>query len=149
MCVSTETVFPWLGAIFINISFGLLIGWGVTVQWIVGFVFSVVYSCVLFIISFQLSKRVKENTTSPEIAGEHDEESRMTQTNSTNSTNQGLRTLVTLLFTLAVISVGVTGLIIPLNLIYCNYGDGYGYYNNNYSWDTDTSLFSNDVQNWY
>lgn len=108
-----------------------------------------VYSCVLFVVSFKLSKRVIENTTStsPEIVGE--EITQATSVNGTESKNQGLRTLVTLLFTLAVISVGVTGIIIPLNLINCSYGDGYGYYNDNYRWDTNTSLFSNDVQNWY
>jgi len=74
----------------------------------------------------------------------------MTNTNTNDSTKQGLRTLVILLYTLAVMSVGVTGLIIPMNLFYCDYGNNYGYFdNNNYIWNTNTSSFSNDVQNWY
>jgi len=56
MCGTPGTVFSWFGAIFINISFGFLIAWGVTTQWIIGLILSFIYSFVLFFISYKLSK---------------------------------------------------------------------------------------------
>lgn len=171
MCGTPGTVFSWFGAIFINISFGFLIAWGVTTQWIVGFILSFIYSCVLFLISYKLSKHavvVEISTMSDDSAVRSDSDNvnnngegieqmtppteeqmaTMTDTSANDSAKQGLRTLVILLYTLAVISVGVTGLIIPMNVFYCDYGN-YGYYNNDYIWNTNMSSFSNDVQNWY
>ena len=119
-------------------------------HWTIGLLLSFLYSCILFFVSLKLSKQViiENSIVSELVLSPNEGIEQSNQRNSSESTKQGLRTLVVLLYTLAVISVGVTGLIIPMNIFYCGSFDN-SWDHNNYKWDTNASSLPNDVQTWY
>ena len=50
MC-TTEQTFAWVGAIVVNVAFLSFIAWGAAANWIFGFVISVVYTILLFVLA--------------------------------------------------------------------------------------------------
>lgn len=107
---STMSVFAWAGAILINASFVALITWGSVSNWIVGFVFSVLYTVCLLVFGFWLRRRhrnITDQQTEEEI---HPNESQ---------THGGNTLLTSLLLLLAVIALGVSGSYLPINLSEC------------------------------
>lgn len=107
---STMSVFAWAGAILINASFVALIVWGSVSNWIVGFVFSVLYTVCLLVFGFWLRRRHRNITDQQAEEEIHPNESQ---------THGGNTLLTSLLFLLAVVALGVSGSYLPINLSEC------------------------------
>ena len=56
MC-TTEQTFAWVGALVVNIAFIAIVAWGASTKWWVGFLISIVYTIILFVLARTIDKR--------------------------------------------------------------------------------------------
>ena len=93
MCTGCNptVVFSWLGGLLVNASFVALISWGTATAWPIGLALSILYTALLFAAAIWLRRR----SETPPIAA-------------------------SLLLLLAVLGVGVAGLILSINALGCS-----------------------------
>ena len=119
---STMAVFAWIGAILINAAFVVLISWGASTNWLIGFVFSIIYA-ILLVFTTSWIHRYNQKATNG---------------------GSGHTILTTLLYLLAAVAIGVPGIVLILNLIYCPENQNY----TPRTWYTNTTGFSEEVAAW-
>lgn len=162
MCTSSNSTFAWVGAILVNTGFVALVSWGASTLWPLGFVLSAAYTTFLFSLARWLKKR--DNGGHNIEAERHGEDEIPTREASIEATVEeapgaGQDYLssqngwhkaslpVNLLFGLGVVSLGVTGFLLPINLIdACTayHPDGVP----TYRWVTNLTELPSGIKNW-
>jgi len=115
---STAKVCAWVAFLLINFAFIALVSWGAFTTWWIGFVINVVYTILLLAAGLWLLRRNEHSV------------------------------ITSLVLLLAVLSIAVAGLYLPLNVFPCS-PDRSSYYNNYNEWVTDTQDLPQDVQDWW
>mmetsp|Transcript_13826 Transcript_13826/g.22233 ORF Transcript_13826/g.22233 Transcript_13826/m.22233 type:complete len:582 (-) Transcript_13826:1975-3720(-) len=150
-CSSNEGVFTWLSAVLVNIAFISLITWGATTAWPVGFALSAVYTAFLLGMARWLEVATQReynnledgtNVEAEDIEDENDQSSP-----SAHSPAAKYPSLANLLYGLGILSLGVTGFFLPINIVTsCTGPSTYGH--PRYVWKTDVSALPANVQEW-
>lgn len=133
MCTSIQSIFTWVGALLVNIGFVAIISWGASTLWPLGAVLCALYTaCLLALAQWCQTHEEELSSTTEDEAVYH----------RVHDTNVSLT--VNLLYALAVISLGVTGGFLPINLLpACDYRPSDGY-----EWATNTTGLSTAVKQW-
>jgi hypothetical protein len=156
MCTSLNATFAWVGAILVNIGFVALISWGASTLWPIGFVLSALYTASLFELAKWLQQReleqqaIIEDEIQAEESTRNRQEEEHNRSESTSRTPHTVSLPVNLLYGLAVVSLGATCFLLPINLIdNCNYydhpGNGRG---PRYEWVTNATSLPPGVRKW-
>ena len=118
---SVSTVFAWFGAIVITAAFTGLIAWGAVANWVVGFIFSMIFTGLLFAGARWLKKE-----------------------------KGGYTVLSSLLFLLFALGIGVTGSFLPVNIWGADcFAIDDDFFNDELTFATDTSSFPSDIGLWF
>lgn len=120
---ATATVFAWLAFFLISSAFIALIVWGSFTTWYIGLIAVIVYTVVLLVIGILLQRRDGWKNS----------------------------VLVSLVFLLALASMAVAGLYLPINVFQCSLDwsyndDNFAY---NYEWVTTLDDMPIDVRAWW
>jgi len=116
---STAKVCAWVAFLLINAAFIALVSWGAFTTWWIGFVINVVYTILLLAAGLWLLRRNEHSV------------------------------LTSLVLLLAILSIAVAGLYLPLNVFPCS-PDRSSYNGNDFrKWVTDTQDLPQDVQDWW
>lgn len=156
MC-TTEQTFAWVGAIVVNVAFLSFIAWGAAANWIVGFVISVVYTILLFLLArFVDTKSGWDGSGANDNEGDdgslHDE----VDVGAANGTSMvggndhecRMPPLANLFYGLFVLALGVSGFFLPNNLFPCGGGGGRPPYRPAGHWATNITDLPENVQSW-
>jgi len=123
----------------INVAFASLIAWGASTLWQLGFTISCIYTLALYFLASKLDS----------LNDNHREE--VDDTRDVSETSEDAhyqRTILTsLLYGLSVISLGATGLFLPINIFNCP-GERPWPPNPPGRWETDISSLPKGVQSW-
>lgn len=103
MTISSQDIFAWAGAMLINIAFIYGVFYASWSAWYIGVIVSAVYTVILFLFARFVESRKRENG-----ADENEGSSRAAIPN---------HRLASFLYGLAVVSTGVTGVFLPINLV--------------------------------
>lgn len=120
---ATATVFAWVAFILINSAFIALVVWGSFKNWWIGLVVDIVYVIALLVAGIALQRRDGWKNT----------------------------VLTSLVFLVALISMAVAGLYLPLNVFPCSVNNVYDdddYYRSN-EWVTNLDNLPTEVQEWW
>jgi hypothetical protein len=165
-CNDSNQAFAWIGAILVNFGFISLITWGTTTSWTVGFLLSAVYTVFLarlanYIDHYEESTSHVYTGIPNQLPQQQDQDQKMprsltsmeitdaTEATETRSPQRRVSIVVNLLYGLAILSVGVTGLFLPINLAPdCNSSSS-STWNPQYRWKTDSKKLPNRaIINW-
>jgi len=127
--------FSWVGFVLVNLGFITLISWGASSYWVLGFVLTALYT-VLLVVAARYCER--------QTAGTHREDN---DSSNETQTSRNLDSRANLLYALAVLSLGVTGFFLPVNLFSDDcyverYDNDQGY------WKTDVDSLPSGVRGW-
>eukprot|EP00980_Cylindrotheca_fusiformis_P009987 scaffold2212_cov143-Cylindrotheca_fusiformis.AAC.5 len=153
-CSSNESVFAWIGAVLVNIAFISLIGWGASTIWPLGFILSALYTGFLLFFARYLEQNLSDATGSNNATGGSEEEyiqqDDISATNPDSSrTFKKIPVLVNMLYGLGVISLGVTGFFLPVNLLDCTGTvPSKSVTRYKYSWRTNETELPPSVREW-
>mmetsp|Transcript_7625 Transcript_7625/g.11826 ORF Transcript_7625/g.11826 Transcript_7625/m.11826 type:complete len:611 (-) Transcript_7625:41-1873(-) len=163
MCNSLNSTFAWVGAILVNFGFLALITWGASTLWPLGFVLCAIYTGCLYSLAVWLQNRHDGNESveslehhqngysasyqqqEPAFEIVRNEESQDEHEEGSNDIAIGKVSLpVNLLFGLAVVSFGVTCLLLPVNIVKECTAQSEPYY----KWDTNVTALPEEVRSW-
>lgn len=156
-CSSNQAAFAWIAAILINLGFVSLISYGAATQWVVGFLLSGFYTVFLLGLAKWLEPSDASNTVSasgvPATSDDSDDDQEGGRRHpALDSLSRGDDTaprasplLVSVLYGLAVVSLGVTGFFLPVNLVEsCNSAS----WQSKYAWKTNMTDLPYEVRSW-
>jgi hypothetical protein len=156
MCNSLNTTFAWVGAILVNIGFLALITWGASTLWPLGFVLCAIYTGCLYFLAVWLQRHEHESADSLEQENRYsDDQSPFELVRVRDeSEDEGEGSIptpkvslpVNLLFGLAVVSFGVTCLLLPVNLVKecTSQMPSLPYY----KWETNFTALPEEIRSW-
>jgi len=170
MCCSTkEGVFTWISAFLVNVAFWSLITWGANKYWPIGMVLTAIYTLILLTIATKIDAKQRP-TTSGSAGLADNEEIELEDGDGTSQyriekvimdddldlsivsvKREDVSSLVNLLYFLSVISLGVTGFFLVVNLIpSCDNASAFisGSYSSNFSWKADLETIPSSLHNW-
>mmetsp|Transcript_20741 Transcript_20741/g.50972 ORF Transcript_20741/g.50972 Transcript_20741/m.50972 type:complete len:641 (-) Transcript_20741:123-2045(-) len=171
MCCSTkEGVFTWMAALLVNVAFLSLITWGANEYWAIGMGLSAIYTMILLTIASKIDAKQRPTSSGTLGTGDEEEEEEEVEDDDHNTCHSRIETvimdddldlsiasakredvssLVNLLYFLSVISLGVTGFFLVVNLIpSC---DGSTFVPSrplNYKWKANLDTIPSSVQDW-
>jgi len=136
MCCSTkEGVFTWISALLVNIAFLSLITWGANEYWPIGMGLTAIYTLILLTIATKIDSKQRP-TSSGTVALADDEAEELEDGDDdtrieietvimdddldlsiASAKRENVSSLVNLLYFLSVISLGVTGFFLVVNLV--------------------------------
>jgi hypothetical protein len=166
---TTEKLLAWLGCLIVNAAFiSFIIFWIATDRWWIGFVVSMLYTTLLFVLAhawYEDEDDPKANKwrrcfwfcSSPPSTLAAEEENESMAGPFPPPPRRRPRMLVTLLYGLAVLSLGGTGMLLALNAIECHsindYDNDDGYsttppYPPPFTWTTNLTSLPASVQSW-
>jgi len=167
MCASPSSAFGWVGTLLVNVGFCILIGWGAAAAWPLGFCLCAAYTVFLFGLANRLHQREREppsasqeNLVSDEAAAEEDVEQDNTGAvmvpgsnrdgeNEVSTTTTNVPVLVSLVYGLAVLSLGVTGFFIPVNLFpNCRASDDDNPWGGQWTWKANLTGIPDELHEW-
>ncbi|KAL3929076.1 MAG: hypothetical protein SGBAC_012369 [Bacillariaceae sp.] len=163
MCCSTkEGVFTWMAALLVNIAFLSLITWGANEYWAIGMGLSAVYTMILLAFATKIDAKQRPNSNSGSVGFTDEEEEEELEDGDhsrietvimdddldlsiASAKRNDVSSLVNLLYCLSVISLGVTGFFLVVNLIRsCDNGSDTPIY----IWKTNLDTLPPSVQDW-
>mmetsp|Transcript_20743 Transcript_20743/g.50976 ORF Transcript_20743/g.50976 Transcript_20743/m.50976 type:complete len:639 (-) Transcript_20743:123-2039(-) len=171
MCCSTkEGVFTWMAALLVNVAFLSLITWGANEYWAIGMGLSAIYTMILLTIASKIDAKQRPTSSGTLGPGDDEEEEEEIEDDDHNTCHSRIETvimdddldlsiasakredvssLVNLLYFLSVISLGVTGFFLVVNLIpSCDGSTFVGSRPLNYKWEANLDTIPSSVQDW-
>lgn len=171
MCCSTkEGVFTWISALLVNIAFLSLITWGANEYWPFGMGLTAIYTLSLLHIATKIDVKQRPTSTEPlgHAAGDEAEDGEEEEDHETShrriekvimdddldlsiasAKREDVSSLVNLLYFLSVISLGVTGFFLVVNLVpSCGDIIGTHPYYPKYNWEPNLETIPSSVQDW-
>jgi membrane protein implicated in regulation of membrane protease activity len=152
-CSSNEGVFAWIGALLVNIAFISLITWGAATLWPVGFVLSALYTAFLLFLArwketHTTTRGSYRNVEDGNNAEEDDTVERQGDYAVLPSSATKFPILVSLLYGLGVLSLGVTGFFLPVNVFPPCTGSSSSFNHPKYTWKTNATALPSSVRKW-
>ena len=157
-CSSNRAAFAWIAAILVNLGFLSLISWGAATLWPLGCLLSEFYTCFLLGLANWLERfesRSEEDANGGEDEDDEEEErhrdtpeaTEASMSRGTSSANRSSPVLVSVLYGLAILSFGVTGFFLPVNLIKTCHDDS-SWDKPKFVWKTNYTELPVEIQSW-
>jgi len=172
-CSSKESVFTWLSALLVNVAFLSLITWGADEFWPIGMGLSTIYTLIILAIASRLDSKQRTSASIGTAALHDEDDEEYDEGNPTTMRHSRIRkiimdddldlsilslkeeevsSLVNLLYFLSVVSLGVTGFFLVVNLIpSCDnpiFSISHPLPPSRYTWQANLDTIPSSVQDW-